>query len=107
MVLWRLTNPLARLLAGVAPWWVLLETTGRLSGRARRTPLARGPLEGEIAWLIAVHGEHASFVPNIGYDPRVRLNVGGRWQQGMASVTAFDPEVVRRFGRYAKLGPRT
>lgn len=107
MVFWRIVNPLARSLVGLAPWWVILETKGRRSGRTRRTPLARGPIDGQIMWLIAVHGEHASFVRNIGSDPHVRLKVGRRWHQGTASISEFDSEVVRRFSRYAQLGPRT
>ena len=33
-------------LAGLAPWWVVLETKGRRTGRQRRTPLANGPFDG-------------------------------------------------------------
>ena len=57
---WRAVNPLARPLAGIAPWWVLLETTGRRSGKRRHTPLARGPMDGGAMWLIAVHGRHSA-----------------------------------------------
>ena len=58
LALWRVMNPMARRLAGIAPWWVVLETTGRRSGRPRQVPLARGPVSGNTTWLIAVHGEH-------------------------------------------------
>jgi deazaflavin-dependent oxidoreductase (nitroreductase family) len=107
MAFWRLFNPLARSLAGVAPWWVVLETMGRLSGKARRVPLARGPLDGSTAWLIAVHGTHASFARNIAADPRVRLNLRGRWHDGAAAVVPLDLDVLARFSRYARAGPAT
>lgn len=104
---WRLANPVARRLAGVAPWWVVLETTGRRSGRPRRVPLARGPVDGQVAWLIAVHGSHASFAHNIAAEPRVRLKLRGRWRDGTATLARLDPAVVGRFNLYARMGPRT
>jgi deazaflavin-dependent oxidoreductase (nitroreductase family) len=104
---WRLFNPLARRAAGVAPWWVVLETTGRRSGKPRRVPLARGPVDGHTAWLIAVHGPHASFAHNIAANPRVRLKLRGRWREGNAAIVPFDSETLARFNRYARLGPRT
>jgi deazaflavin-dependent oxidoreductase (nitroreductase family) len=107
MFFWRLFNPIARRLAGVAPWWVVLETTGRKSGRPRQVPLARGPVEDSAVWLISVHGEHAAFARNIAADPRVRLRLRGRWHGGRATVRPLEASVVRRFNLYARLGPRT
>lgn len=107
MGFWRVVNPPTRPLAGWAPWWVLLETTGRRSGLPRRVPLARGPTDGNTAWLIAVHGEHAGFVRNIAAEPRVRLKLGGRWRTGNASIVPFDEQAARRFNAYARSGPRT
>ena len=107
MVFWRLFNPVARALAGIAPWWVVLETTGRRSGKPRRVPLAAGPRDGDTAWLIAVHGLHASFARNIGFDPRVRLKIRGRWHSGTASLQPLDPAVLARFSAYARAGPGT
>jgi deazaflavin-dependent oxidoreductase (nitroreductase family) len=107
MVFWRLMNPLARRLAGTAPFWVVLETTGRRSGKRRQTPLARGPLEGDTTWLIAVHGRHSTWVKNIEAEPAVRLKLKGDWRSGRASVEPFDREQAKRFSRYAQMGPRT
>ena len=104
---WRAVNPLARPLAGIAPWWVLLETTGRRSGRLRRTPLARGPMVGEAIWLIAVHGRHAAWVRNLERSPAVRLRFVGRWHEGTASIHPYDEAFASRFNRYARSGPRT
>jgi deazaflavin-dependent oxidoreductase (nitroreductase family) len=105
--LWRLLNPLALRAARVAPWWVVLETTGRRSGEPRRVPLARGPVDGHTTWLIAVHGDHASFAQNIASNPRVRLKLRGRWWEGTAAVVPLEAGTLARFNRYARLGPRT
>ena len=107
MVFWRVFNPVARALAGLAPWWVVLETRGRRSGKPRRVPLAAGPRDGTTVWLISVHGTHASFAHNIGANPRVRLKLRGRWLEGTARVFPLDEKVLRRFNRYARGGPRT
>jgi deazaflavin-dependent oxidoreductase (nitroreductase family) len=107
LVVWRIINPPNRLLAGVAPWWVLIETVGRRTGQQRRTPLARGPLDGDTTWLISVHGRHASWVKNLEDSPTVRLRIKGRWRTGRASVVRYDPEIIRRFNRYARSGPVT
>jgi deazaflavin-dependent oxidoreductase (nitroreductase family) len=107
MLFWRLFNPVARALAGWAPWWVVLETTGRRSREPRRVPLAKGPRDGSTVWVISVHGRHASFARNIEADPNVRLKVAGRWRVGRAAVVPVDPVVLRRFSLYARMGPRT
>lgn len=107
MVFWRAFNPLAGALAGVAPWWVVLETRGRRSGRPRQVPLARGPVDGSDVLLISVHGSHAAFVRNIEADPRVRLKLRGSWQEGTATVGPLEEADLRRFSHYARMGPRT
>lgn len=103
LLFWRPFNPLARSLAGVAPWWVVLETTGQRSGRVRRVPLARGPVDGSTAWLISVHGAHASYAHNIAADQSVRLRLHGRWRRGTATLVPLDDAILRRFNRYARL----
>ena len=104
-VFWRLINPLARPLAGLAPWWVLVETTGRRTGKTRRTPLAAGPREADGMVLIAVHGRHSAWVLNAEANPHVRYRHRGRWRAARAEVLPWDPEVVRTFNRYARSGP--
>jgi deazaflavin-dependent oxidoreductase (nitroreductase family) len=104
---WRIINPPTRLLAGLAPWWVLLETRGRRTGLPRRTPLARGPVEGDLIWLSAVHGRHASWVRNLEAHPEVRIKLSGRWHVGHATVLDFDQNIARQFNLYARTGPTT
>jgi deazaflavin-dependent oxidoreductase (nitroreductase family) len=108
MAFWRVMNPLAlRFGAGTAPWWVILETTGRRTGQPRHTPLARGPMSGDTLWLVAVHGEHAHFVKNLLAHPEVRVKHRGRWRRGRAGVEPLDPARMREFNLYARMGPRT
>ncbi len=104
---WRVVNPPTRLLAGFAPWWVLLETKGRRSAKPRITPLARGPVDDDALWLASVHGRRAAWVRNLEATPDVRVRLAGRWYHGRASVHDFDEATASRFNVYARSGPRT
>lgn len=106
-IFWRIVNPPTRPLAGWAPWWVLLETTGRRSGQPRTTPLARGPRDGGVVWLASVHGRQAAWVRNLEAKPEVRIKLAGRWHDARASVQDYDEAFARRFNLYARTGPRT
>src|SRR5205085_10379061 len=94
---WRVVNPPTRLVAGYAPWWVLLETRGRRTGKPRTTPLARGPFEDGVVWLASVHGRHANWVRNLVADPEVRIKLSGRWYGGRATVHDYDHATARHF----------
>src|SRR5215212_1427634 len=104
---WAIFNPVARRLAGIAPWWVVLETTGQKTGKKRQAPLARGPVDGNTTWVIAVHGRHSGFVKNIETNPNVRFRLKGRWHTGTASIHPMDPEITKRFSFYGRMGPVT
>jgi deazaflavin-dependent oxidoreductase (nitroreductase family) len=104
---WRVVNPPTRLVAGLAPWWVLLETTGRRTGKPRVTPLARGPVDGSVVWLNSVHGRRALWVRNLEASPGVRIKLSGRWHDGHATVQDFDDAINDRFNAYARSGPKT
>lgn len=105
-VWWAVANPPARLVAGIVPWWVLLETRGRRSGKRRLTPLAAGPGDDQSMWLVAVHGRKADWVRNIEHDNRVRIRHRGRWRDATATVESFDLSTIARFNAYARSGPR-
>jgi deazaflavin-dependent oxidoreductase (nitroreductase family) len=92
----RLVNPVVRRLAekGLAPGVALLETTGRKSGQARRTPVGDG-LRGQHFWIVTEHGYDAGYVRNIQADPRVRVNVRGRWRSGTAHILPDDDPYER------------
>jgi deazaflavin-dependent oxidoreductase (nitroreductase family) len=75
---------------GIAPpTYAILETTGRKSGRPRRTPVGNG-LDGDTFWIVAEHGWRAGYVRNIEADRRVRIRVGRRWRTGRAQVVPED-----------------
>lgn len=103
---WKIVNPLNRPLAGLAPWWVLLETRGRRSGKPRTTPLARGPVDGNVVWVASVHGRRASWVRNLEASPEIRIKLSRRWHSGRATVHDYDEAIGRRFNAYARSGPR-
>jgi deazaflavin-dependent oxidoreductase (nitroreductase family) len=63
----------------------LLETTGRVSGESRRTPVGNG-LRGDKFWIVTEHGWAADYVKNIQRDPRVRIKVGRDWLTGNAQI---------------------
>jgi deazaflavin-dependent oxidoreductase (nitroreductase family) len=107
LVFWKAINPPLRGLAGLAPWWVLLETTGHRTGMPRTTPLARGPVDGNVVWLASVHGRLSTWVRNLEAAPEVRIKMSGRWHHGRATIQEFDEEIARRFNRYARSGPKT
>jgi deazaflavin-dependent oxidoreductase (nitroreductase family) len=104
---WAIVNPVARPLAGLMPWWILLETTGRKSRQKRLTPLANGPVDDGVLHLISVLGVRAAFALNIAADPHVRVKRRGRWHTGTAEVVPIDDAVVRRFSFYGRFGLRT
>jgi deazaflavin-dependent oxidoreductase (nitroreductase family) len=72
----------------------VLETTGRVSGLPRRTPVG-GRLEGATFWLVSEFGRGAQYVRNLEADPRVRLQVRGRWRTGRAVVVDDDVPLER------------
>jgi deazaflavin-dependent oxidoreductase (nitroreductase family) len=88
----RLLNPLVRRAADAGlplPGLVLLETTGRRSGRPRRTPVGKA-LVGDTLWVVAEHGRRAAYVRNIEANPRVRVRIGRDWRTGTARVLPDD-----------------
>ena len=103
---WKIVNPITRGFAGYMPWWVLLETTGRRTGKRRLTPFANGPFDGRSVSVIAVHGEHSGFAHNVAADPHVRLKRRGRWRSGTASFVEADHDITARFSLYARSGLR-
>jgi deazaflavin-dependent oxidoreductase (nitroreductase family) len=88
-------NPVVTPAAGYVPWWALLETKGRKSGRPRRNPVGNG-LDGDTFWIVAEHGQEAGYVKNLKVNPRVRLRVGGRWRNGIAHVLEGDDARARQ-----------
>ncbi|MFF4834726.1 nitroreductase family deazaflavin-dependent oxidoreductase [Streptomyces sp. NPDC001315] len=83
-------NPLLRRL----PLQTVLETTGRVSGLPRQTPVG-GRRVGDSFWLVSEFGERSQYVRNIKANPRVRVRIGGRWHEGTAHLMPDDDPVAR------------
>ncbi|MEN3320112.1 MAG: hypothetical protein V7643_3514 [Mycobacterium sp.] len=86
----RIANPIARRL----PSQVVLETTGRVSGRPRHTPIG-GRLDGETFWFVSMHGDSSNYTRNIKADNNVRVRIGGRWRTGRAHLLPDDDARAR------------
>jgi deazaflavin-dependent oxidoreductase (nitroreductase family) len=91
-----LLNPPIKLLFAIGlvpPGYALLETTGRKTGKPRRTPVGDGRI-GRQFWIVAEHGMKAGYVCNIAQNPRVRLKLRDgmrvRWYTGRAHVLPDD-----------------
>jgi deazaflavin-dependent oxidoreductase (nitroreductase family) len=97
-----LVNPVvsAAVRIGLLRGWALLETTGRKTGRVRRTPVGNGLVDGTF-WIVAEHGRGAGYVRNIEANPRVRVLVSGEWRSGTAAILPDDDprERQRMLGR--------
>jgi deazaflavin-dependent oxidoreductase (nitroreductase family) len=96
-------NPIVKLgaLVGVRPPdVVVLETIGRKTGKARRTPVGARS-DGGSLWLVAEHGSRAAYVRNIDANPRVRVRMRGGWRTGTAHPMPDDNvrERLRALGR--------
>ncbi len=77
------------------PGIAILETTGRKSGRPRRTPVGRS-LDGDTSRIAAEHDRNASHVRNIHADPSVPIKIGRRWRTGTAHVMPDDDPRARQ-----------
>lgn len=86
----RRINPLLRRL----PLQTVLETTGRVSGLPRQTPVG-GRRVGDSFWLVSEFGVRSQYVRNIQADPRVRVRIRGRWHSGTAHLLPDDDAVAR------------
>src|SRR5262245_45868895 len=83
-------NPLMRRVSAMT----LLETTGRNSGMARRTPVG-GKIIGREFWMVSEFGEGSQYIRNIQVNPRVRLRVRRRWYEGTARLLPEDDARAR------------
>lgn len=100
----RVANPLMRRL----PIQTLLETTGRKSGEARRTPLG-GSRVGDQFWFVSEFGTKSQYVKNIEANPNVRVRLNGRWHHGVAHLLPDDdPHArLRKLPQFNSFGVRT
>lgn len=92
-----LINPVVSRVAGYVPWWALLETRGRKTGRPIRNPVGNG-LEGDTFWIVAEHGSQAGYVKNMKAHAHVRVRAAGRWRAGVAHILPGDDPRQRQRG---------
>jgi deazaflavin-dependent oxidoreductase (nitroreductase family) len=86
------------------PTHAMLETTGRRTGLARRTPVV-SRVDDDTVWLVAEYGRRAAYVRNLEADPSVRVKVRGRWRRGTARpLPDDDPRARLRRMRRPLLG---
>ncbi|POX54107.1 nitroreductase/quinone reductase family protein [Streptomyces sp. Ru72] len=86
----RRMNPVLRRL----PLQTVLETTGRVSGLPRQTPVG-GRRVGNSFWLVSEYGGKSQYVRNIQANPRVRVRILGRWHTGTAHLLPDDDPRAR------------
>lgn len=80
--------------AGLAPGYALLETTGRRSGKRRRTVVGLHRV-GSTGWVVAEQGPYAGYVRNLEANPNVRVRHGRKWQPAQARVRHDDDPQAR------------
>lgn len=85
-----IVNPLAKR----SPKQVLLETTGRVSGEPKLTPIG-GSRSGDAFWFVSEHGRKSQYVRNILADPKVRVRLDGTWHEGTAVLVDEDDPRAR------------
>jgi deazaflavin-dependent oxidoreductase (nitroreductase family) len=53
----------------------VLETTGRRTGRPRRTVVGIARQPDSVLWIVAEHGQRAGYVRNLDTQPNVRIHL--------------------------------
>jgi len=79
---------------GLSPRHLLLETTGRTSGKRRRTVVGFARQDGAL-WVVAEQGRYAGYVRNLEAQPRARVRMQRRWHDVRASIVDDDDPVAR------------
>src|SRR3954470_2174923 len=79
---------------GLVAGHVIVETTGRKSGKRRRTVVGCH-VDGDTIWVVAEQGRHAGYVRNLEANPAVRVRIGRRWRSATACVVDSDDPVAR------------
>jgi deazaflavin-dependent oxidoreductase (nitroreductase family) len=84
----------------LVPGYGILETTGRKTGRRRRTVVGL-LIDDSAVWVVSEHGRHSGYVRNLEAHPEVRVRFRARWSAGVAHVVESDDPTARLalFGR--------
>lgn len=97
-----LVNPpiLLAVRAGLVPGYVIIETTGRRTGKRRRTVVGMR-IQGTTGFVVAEQGRHAGYVRNLEAQPDVRVCTRRRWRAARAEVMP-DDDVDSRLASFAR-----
>lgn len=87
---------------GVVPGHALVETVGRVSGKRRRTVVGVHR-DGASYWAVAEQGRYAGYVRNLMANPDVRLRLGRRWVEAVATAVP-DDDTQRRLDTFGRPG---
>ena len=79
---------------GLVPGHMIVETTGRVSGKRRRTVVGCHR-DGDTVWVVAEQGRHAGYVRNLEANPDVRLRLDRRWYSATGHVEDTDDPLAR------------
>jgi len=95
-------------LGRLVPWWVMIVTTGRRSGKPRSVVLDVVRRDERGLWVIAADGLAARWVKNLIANPSCTVAYRGRRFAARAIVAAADPgdlvaEIYRERPTYLKL----
>src|SRR4051794_16415296 len=79
---------------GLVPGHMIVETTGRLSGKRRRTVVGCHE-DGDALWVVAEQGRSPGYVRNLEAKPDARLRVARRWRPATAHIVEADDPLAR------------
>ena len=79
---------------GLVRGHMIVETTGRISGKRRRTVVGCRR-DGDAIWVVAEQGRRAGYVRNLEAHPAVRLRLDRRWRPATARIDDADDPVAR------------
>ena len=79
---------------GLVPGHMIVETTGRVSGKRRRTVVGCQRVGGSF-WVVAEQGRRAGYVRNLEANPHVRLRLDRHWRAATAHIEDGDDPVAR------------
>ena len=78
-------------LSRLVPWLVMIETTGRRTGKPRRVVLDVARREADGLWVLAGDGHQARWLMNLLAHPTCRVWNRGRRYVARATVGGVDP----------------
>ena len=79
---------------GLSKRHLLLETTGRKTGKTRRTVVGYTG-DGQTLWVVAEQGRYAGYVRNLEASPDVRVRLRGKWRRATATIVDDDDPLAR------------